>query len=201
MVGTTAKAWAIGLLLSVVIGIAAGIIIGSNNYIWHAVRPTLEFMRPIPGIALMPLALLKWGQSSEAEIFLIVFGTVWTLIVQTMYGVRSVDPIALETGRAFGLSRAARVRWIVLPSSLPYLATGIRIASSVALVIAISAELLIGSPGMGNEIGLSQAFGRYTEMYALILATGLFGVILQTLSTSLEKRALRWHESHRPRTM
>jgi ABC-type nitrate/sulfonate/bicarbonate transport system permease component len=193
----TFSSWALGLAISVVIGIPLGILVGSSTIAWHALRPTLEFLRPIPGIALMPLALLLWGQSTKSDVFLIAFGTLWTLVVQAMYGVRAVDPIALETGRVFGLGTAARIRYIVLPSSLPYLATGIRIASSVALVIAISAELLIGDPGLGNQIGLAQSYSQFDEMYALILATGLLGMILQILSVGLERYFLRWHESQR----
>jgi ABC-type nitrate/sulfonate/bicarbonate transport system permease component len=193
----TLSGWALGLLISVVIGIPVGILVGSSTLIWHALRPTLEFLRPIPGIALMPLALLLWGQSIKSDVFLIAFGTVWTLIIQAMYGVRSVDAVAVDTGRVFGMSTLARIRYIVLPSSLPYLATGVRIASSVALVIAISAELLIGDPGLGNQIGLAQSYSRYDEMYALILAVGLLGMILQILSVGLERYFLRWHQSQR----
>jgi ABC-type nitrate/sulfonate/bicarbonate transport system permease component len=196
-VGETVSGWGVGLAISIVIGIPVGILVGSSTFIWHALRPTLEFLRPIPGIALMPLALILWGQSMKSDVFLIAFGTVWTMIIQAMYGVRSVDPVTLETGRVFGLSAAERIRFIVLPSSLPYLATGIRIASSVALVIAISAELLIGDPGLGNQIGLAQSYSQYDEMYALILATGLLGMILQILSVGLERHFLRWHQSQR----
>lgn len=196
-VGQTVSSWALGLAISVVIGVPVGILVGSSTFVWHALRPTLEFLRPIPGIALMPLALLLWGQSIKSDVFLIAFGTVWTLIIQAMYGVRSVDSVALETGRVFGLSTRARIRYIVLPSSLPYLATGVRIASSVALVIAISAELLIGDPGLGNQIGLAQSYSKFDQMYALILATGLLGMILQIFFVGLERHFLRWHESQR----
>lgn len=196
-VGETLSSWALGLAISVVIGVPVGILVGSSTFVWHALRPTLEFLRPIPGIALMPLALLLWGQSIKSDVFLIAFGTVWTLIIQAMYGVRSVDSVALETGRVFGLGTRARIRYIVLPSSLPYLATGVRIASSVALVIAISAELLIGDPGLGNQIGLAQSYSQYDQMYALILATGLLGMIMQIVFVGLERYFLRWHESQR----
>jgi ABC-type nitrate/sulfonate/bicarbonate transport system permease component len=200
-VGQTLSSWALGLAISVLIGIPVGILVGSSTLVWYALRPTLEFLRPIPGIALMPLALLLWGQSIKSDVFLIAFGTVWTLIVQALYGVRSVDPLAIETGRAFGLGTADRIRYIVLPSSLPYLATGVRIASSVALVIAISAELLIGDPGLGDQIGLAQSYSRFDEMYALILATGLLGMLLQILSVGLERYFLRWHQSYRAKAM
>lgn len=195
--GYTMRAWAIGLLLSLVLGVTGGVLVGSSRVLWHALRPTLDFLRSVPGIALMPLTLLLWGPTLRSDVFLIVFGTVWTLIVQTTYGVRSVDEMTLETARSFGFNRLQRVMLVVLPSSLPYLATGLRIASSVAITVAISAELLIGNPGLGNQIGLARSFGQYTDMYALILTSGVLGVILQAGSTALERRFLRWHESQR----
>jgi len=195
--GRTMRAWAIGLALSLVLGVAAGVLIGSSRVLWHAFRPTLDFLRSVPGIALMPLTLLLWGPTLRSDVFLIVFGTVWTLIVQTTYGVRAVDEMTLETARSFGFNRIQRVFLVVLPSSLPYLATGLRIASSVAITVAISAELLIGNPGLGNQIGLARSYGQFTEMYALILTSGVLGVALQAGSSALERRFLRWHESQR----
>jgi len=195
--GRTLRAWAIGLGLSLALGVVVGVVIGSSTVVWHALRPTLDFLRSVPGIALMPLTLLLWGPTLRSDVFLIVFGTVWTLIVQTTYGVRAVDEMTLETARSFGFNRLQRIVLVVLPSSLPYLATGLRIASSVAITVAISAELLIGNPGLGNQIGLARSYGQFTDMYALILTSGVLGVVLQAGSTALERRFLRWHESQR----
>lgn len=193
----TLRAWAIGLALSIAVGVPIGILIGTSAVLWHALRPTLDFLRSVPGVALMPLTLVLWGPTLQSDVFLIIFGTIWTLIVQSTYSVRAVDETALETGRSFGFTRAETIRWIVLPSALPYLATGLRIASIVALTVAISAELLIGNPGLGNMIGLARSYGQYTTMYSLILVSGVIGIVMQAGSTALERRALRWHESQR----
>lgn len=193
----TLRAWAIGLLVSIAIGVPIGVLIGSTNVLWHALRPALDFLRSVPGISLMPLTLVLWGPTLNSDVFLIVFGTVWLLIVQTSYGVRAVDSMALETAQSFGFTRWERVRLVVMPSALPYLATGLRIGSIVALTVAISAELLIGNPGLGNLIGLARSYGQYTTMHALVLSTGVVGIIMQAIAEAGERRVLHWHESQR----
>ena len=84
-----------------------------------------------------------------------------------MYGVRDVDPIAVDTGRSFGLGRLERLYRIKLPSAVPYIATGVRISSSVALILAFTAELFMGIPGLGQRMNVADSFGLYEEVYAL----------------------------------
>ena len=110
----------------------------------------IEFLRPIPSAALIPLLFLTLGTNLKSEVFLAAFGAFWPLLVQTIYGVRDVDPVALETARSFGLGRLERLYRITLPSAVPYIATGLRISSTVALILAFTAELFMGTPGLGQ---------------------------------------------------
>ena len=108
-------------------------------------------MRPIPSAVLIPLLFLTLGINLKSEIFLAAFGAFWPLLVQTMYGVRDVDPLLLDTGRSFGVGRFERLYRITLPSAVPYIATGVRISSTVALILAFTAELFMGTPGLGQH--------------------------------------------------
>lgn len=193
----TLRAWAIGLAISFVIGVPVGLLLGSIETVWQALRPALDFLRSVPGIALMPLALILWGASLRSDIFLVVFGTVWIVIVQATYGVRSVDATALETARSLRLGHVKTILWVMLPSALPYLGTGLRIASTGALTVAVSAELLIGDPGLGNAIGVDQGYSQYTPMYALIVVTGVIGIVAHIATGAIERPLLRWRESQR----
>jgi ABC-type nitrate/sulfonate/bicarbonate transport system permease component len=105
--------------------------------------------------------------------------------------------VARETVRTFRLGRYARFRYLLLPSALPYLMTGVRLAASVALIVAITAELTVGTPGLGKEIGLAQEGGAIPEMYALVLVTGLFGVAVNIAMRRIERLVLAWHPSVR----
>lgn len=190
---STVQGWAIGLAASIAVAVPVGILLGSSEVLGRAFRAVVEFLRPIPSVALVPVAILVFGRGLDLKVFLIVYAAFWPLLIQTMYGVRAIDPVAIDTARSFGLPRLTRMVRIVLPSSLPYIATGVRIASAVALILAVTAELVVGTPGLGREILLSQAGGQVRQMYAFIIATGLLGWGLNILLLSVERRMLHWH--------
>ncbi|MCX7523322.1 ABC transporter permease [Microbacterium sp. STN6] len=196
-VGETMTAWALGLAISIVAAVVLGLIIGSSTFLRRATHSTVEFLRPIPSVALIPLAVLLFGAKLESSLLLVVYASFWQVLLQVLYGVADVDPVADSTARSYGLGRLARMRYVVWPTMLPYLMTGIRLASAVALILAITAELIIGSPGLGYQIGLTQSGGAVVEMYALILATGMIGVLINVGVRILEKRVLKWHASVR----
>ena len=129
--------------------------------------------------------------------FLAAFGAFWPLLVQTMYGVRDVDPVALDTARSFGVGRLERLYAITLPSAIPYIATGLRISSTVALILAFTAELFMGTPGLGQEINNAQSYGLTDQLYALRSPPASSASRSTSLFTALERRALRWHPSQR----
>jgi ABC-type nitrate/sulfonate/bicarbonate transport system permease component len=130
-------------------------------------------------------------------VFLASFGAFWPLLVQTMYGVRDVDPIAIDTARSFGVGRFERLVRITLPSSMPYIATGLRISSTVSLILAFTAELFMGTPGLGQAMNFAVSYGLNDQLYALALATGFLGLAIHFLTAAAERRLLRWHPSQR----
>lgn len=196
-VGETMLAWALGLLIAVVAALVLGLVIGMSPFLRRFTNSSIEFLRPIPSVALIPLAVLLFGIKIESSLLLIVYACFWQVLIQVLYGVADVDNVAMQTARSYGFSYVQRVRDVVFPTMLPYLMTGIRLAASVALILAITAELLIGSPGLGREIALAQSGGAISGMYALILATGFLGVGINGLTRVVEKRVLSWHPSVR----
>jgi ABC-type nitrate/sulfonate/bicarbonate transport system permease component len=193
----TLAGWAAGLALASLIAVPAGILIGSSRRAYQMLRLPIEFLRPIPSVALIPLAVLVFGTRFPNKLFLVTFACVWPLLFQSIYGVQDVDPVAVDTARAFGFSRLQRLALVVLPSSAPYIATGLRIASSVALILAVTSELVVGVPGLGSAINIAASGGDFALMYALIAVAGLLGVSLNALFARLEGWALRWHTSQR----
>ena len=193
----TMKAWFLGLLIAVLAAVLLGFVIGSSTFLRRATNSTIEFLRPIPSVALIPLAVLLFGVKIESSLLLIVYASFWQILIQVLYGVADVDMVANNTAKTYGLGTMARIRYVVFPTALPYLMTGIRLAAAVALVLAITAELVIGSPGLGREIALAQSGGAIAGMYALVLATGLIGVLINMLMRLIEKKTLAWHSSVR----
>jgi ABC-type nitrate/sulfonate/bicarbonate transport system permease component len=196
-IGQTVEGWALGLGIAAALAIPLGILIGSSRLLYRASRVLIEFLRPVPSVALIPLAILIYGTGLESKVFLAAFAAFWQLIVQVLYGVQDVDPVATDTARSFGFSRLQRLLRVTLPSALPYIATGIRIASAVALILAVTAELIIGAPGMGQQINAARTGGNVELMYALIIAVGVLGLALNWLLILGERRLLYWHHSHR----
>jgi ABC-type nitrate/sulfonate/bicarbonate transport system permease component len=196
-VGQTLQAWAIGFGIAAALGIVLGILIGASETLFSATRVIIEFLRPIPSVALIPLAVLVYGTGIKSAVFLAAFAATWPVLVQAIYGVRDVDPVALETARAFGFGRLSRMRFVIFPSAVAYVVTGLRIASSTALILVVTAELVIGAPGLGKAINLAQSGNDLELMYALIIATGLLGWLLNGIFTWLERKMLHWHASQR----
>ena len=196
-VGNTMQGWAVGLAVACAIAIPAGIVIGSSALLYRSLRGVIEFLRPIPSVALIPLAVLIWGSGLESKVFLAAFAATWPLLMQTLYGVQDVDPVATDTARAFGFGRGQRLLYVTRPSAVPYLATGVRISAAVALILAVTAELVIGAPGLGREINIARQSEAVDIMYALIAVTGLLGWGMNILFTRIERRVLHWHPSQR----
>src|SRR3954454_21346764 len=193
----TVQGWAIGLSLAAVLAIPIGILLGVNDFAASAFRIPIEFLRPIPSAALIPLLFLTLGTTLESEVFLATFGAFWPLLVQTMYGVRDVDPVAIDTARSFHVGRLERLYRITLPSAVPYIATGLRISSTVALILAFTAELFMGTPGLGQAVNYAQAYALTPQLYAYAVATGFLGLLIHLAFGAIERRTLRWHPSQR----
>jgi ABC-type nitrate/sulfonate/bicarbonate transport system permease component len=193
----TLYAFLIGIGITAVIAVPLGLLLGSNRWIWLAVRPTVEFLRPVPPLAIIPIVILADGVTLKSKIVLVVFGGVWIVLVQSMYGIRNVDPVTLDTARVFGFGRWRRIWHVVVPSALPYIATGLRIASAIALISTISVELLVGVPGLGSAIATAESGGDMPKMYALIIAAGVLGFSVQAAFSIVERRVLRWSVAHR----
>jgi ABC-type nitrate/sulfonate/bicarbonate transport system permease component len=196
-VANTLQGWALGLGIAIALAVPAGILVGSSRLLYRALRVPVEFLRPVPSVALIPLAVLVYGTGLESKVFLAVFASFWPLFIQTLYGMQDVDPVVTDTARSFGIGRFERVWRITLPGAVPYIATGVRISSAVALILAVTAELVIGSAGLGRSISIAQSGGAVDLMYALIIATGMLGWALNVLATRGERRVLHWHPSQR----
>jgi ABC-type nitrate/sulfonate/bicarbonate transport system permease component len=193
----TIEGWALGLVIAVVAGVVLGVIIGSLRRLRRFTASTIEFLRPIPSVALVPIAVLLWGAQLRSTLLLVVYASFWPILLQVIHGVADVDPVARDTAASYRFTPWAKIRYLLLPTGLPYIMTGLRLSATVALILAITAELVIGTPGLGKEIGIAMASSAVPAMYALIFVVGLFGVAVNIVFRALERRVLAWHTSVR----
>jgi ABC-type nitrate/sulfonate/bicarbonate transport system permease component len=200
-IGSTLAGWAIGFAIGAVAAIAVGMMIGLSRFAYRSTILVIEFMKTIPVIAILPLLLLQYGGTLKMEYILVAFGVFWPLVIQVVYGVRAMDPVARDTAEALRVTGVRRLTYVVLPSAAPFVATGLRIAAAAALIIAIIAELIGGAPGLGRDILLAENSGTSALplLYALIVLTGALGIVLSVAFRLVERRLLRWHERFRPR--
>jgi ABC-type nitrate/sulfonate/bicarbonate transport system permease component len=195
--GQTLRGWAIGMALVTVIAVPVGVLIGRVEVIHRGLRPIFEFLRPIPGVTFLPLLLLMFGPSTTMKVWMVALAAIWPLLFQTYYGVKAVEPVTIDTARVFQIGPLDRARKLFLPATLPFIATGFRISSAIALIVAVVAELIGGAPGLGERIYSAQTAGAYDTMYAYIGFAGALGVLLNVAIRRVERRLLGWHVLHR----
>jgi NitT/TauT family transport system permease protein len=195
-VAGTLAAWAIGLGLSIVIAVPLGLVLGASRRAWLAATAAIEFLRPIPSVALIPLAIVVWGTGLDMKVRLIVYAGLWPILFNTIYGMREVDPIARDTARAYGYGPLAILRQVSFRSAAPFIYTGIRIAAAIALIVAISTELIVGgSTGIGRWILIRQeSGGDRAFVYAGTVFAGILGMLINALLVFGERRLFFWHQ-------
>ncbi len=200
-IGVTLSVYARGLGLASTLAILVGVLMGTYKPVFDALKIIVEFLRPVPSVAMIPLAILFFGLGATMRISVITYAAFWPLLINTIYGVRAIDPLALDVARNFGITGAQALWRVTLPSALASIATGFRISSTIALVVTITTELIAGNNGIGFYISQMEQANRLPPMYAGILLTGILGYLLNSLFVTLERRLVFWTPAARDRVI
>lgn len=190
--GTTLESYVEGFAIAIAIGVALGVVIGSSRALLAATSVVIEFLRPIPAVALIPVAILLFGLDIPMRRFVIAYAAVWPILINTLYGVRGSDRILHEVARTSGATRLGRLVRVTLPAALPSIATGIRVSASIALLVGVTAEFVAGNAGIGSYMQRQQAAFQLPEMYAAVLLTGLLGYTINVALRATERRVVFW---------
>lgn len=188
---------ALGYGIALVLGVTGGLLLGLAGRAERALAPLLELFRALPAVALLPLALLLFGVGSRMAIAVIAFGSLWPILLNTIDGVRSVEPVLLDVARSFRLSRRHHLATVVLRSASPQIFAGARAALSIAVVLVVVSELVGSSEGVGNFVLTAQRTFAITDMWTGMVVLGLVGYLLNVGFRMGEARALHWHPSRR----
>jgi NitT/TauT family transport system permease protein len=190
--GQTLQTFALGLLFAAVAAVVSGVVLGSSPRIFSAFKLIIEFLRPLPSVALIPFAILILGVGGTTGVAMTAYAAFWPILFNTYYGVRDADPVAVDTARNFGLSRPAVLRRVLLPSAATNIAAGIRISAAIALVLAITVEIITSSGGLGYYIVRMQTATRTEDMYAGVFAVGILGYVINLVVAALERKVVFW---------
>lgn len=196
-IGETMYSWAISFAITVVIGTSIGLLAGLSDIGRRMVGGLVEFCRPIPSIVFFPLVVLTFGTERKGIVLLVVLSAVWPVLIQTAAGVHDLDPVLWDVSRAYGIRWHQRLRRIVIPSAVPFVVTGVRIAATLALVVVITAELLGSGRGIGTELAAANQTGYYVQLYGFSCVAAGLGLAIDVVIGRIERRVLRWHPSQR----
>jgi ABC-type nitrate/sulfonate/bicarbonate transport system permease component len=195
--GDTMTATLLGLAIAIIVAVPLGAVLGSIRFAEHSSHVVVDVLRTIPPVTLLPLMLLLYGPTLPMALTLVVYGSFWPLLIHGIYAVREVDPVQRDVAVSFRLPAALRWRKLLLPSMLPMVIVGIRISATIALLLALTAELIGGAPGIGERITAAQLANRVDDAYAYIICAALLGVAINAVMRLIERRVISWHPSVR----
>jgi len=182
-----------GYGIGCVAAIALGILMGSSGPVFNLFEPLTELLRPLPKPALLPALILFLGLGARMEITIVALGCFFPVLINTIQGVRAVEPTMINTARTFGHGTMAIWRRILLPASAPYILAGMRISLGLGLILVVTAEMIAGSGGLGDSILSAQRTFLVKESYAWLVVLALLGLLLTWLFTVVERRLAFWN--------
>jgi ABC-type nitrate/sulfonate/bicarbonate transport system permease component len=188
---------ALGFAVACIAGIAAGMALGASRRLRLAADPMLQFLRAVPPPALIPFGIVVLGTGTAMKVFLIAFVCVWPVLLNTLDGVRGVEPTLRDTARVYGIPLRDRVRHVLLPAASPQIFAGMRTSLSLALILMVVSEMVASTNGIGYFVLQSQRTFAIPEMWSGIILLGILGYVLNAVFVQIENRVLRWHRGAR----
>jgi ABC-type nitrate/sulfonate/bicarbonate transport system permease component len=188
-----------GWTIAVAVGTSLGALIGRSQALNDLVDPALQFLRAIPGPALVPAFLILLGTETTMRVTLIAFGSIWPVLLNTIEGVRTVDPLQLDTAKSFKLPAVARFTRIILPAALPKIMAGAKVSLSLAVILMVVSELVAATTGIGYRILDAQNMLLLPDLWCGIVLLALIGFALNAIFGRVEERVLHWHRGARQR--
>jgi ABC-type nitrate/sulfonate/bicarbonate transport system permease component len=189
---TTLARFVAGYSIAALLAVSLGIVLGYFRVVYNLLDVLIEFLRPMPSVAIIPVAILLLGIGNSMILAVTVYATLWPILINTVDGVRRIDRTLVDTGRTFGLSRWRILQEIILPAASPYIATGLRIGLAIALILVTTAEMVSGSRGLGFFILDEERSMQSSNMYAGIILVAALGYLLNRLFLALEAKAMSW---------
>jgi ABC-type nitrate/sulfonate/bicarbonate transport system permease component len=186
-----------GFLIATVVGVLVGLLLGLWPLARRALAPTIDFLRSIPAPALISVMILLIGFGDGMKIAAIALASTFPILLNTIDGVRGVEPQQLDMARVYKLGYWHRITRIVLPAASPQIFAGMRVALAVALLVMAFSEMFAGTNGLGFFIVFAQETYRIPDMWAGIVMLGIVGYAVNLCFLAFERRILRWHRGWR----
>ncbi|WP_033289292.1 ABC transporter permease [Amycolatopsis jejuensis] len=189
---------AAGFAVAVAVAVPLGLLIGWYRPVARFLQPLLELARNTAALALLPVFTLLLGIGELSKVSLVVYACVWPVLLNTIAGVHSVDPLLVKAARSLGLSSPRLFRKVILPSAVPTVFTGLRMAASYSVLVLIAAEMVGAKAGLGYLINTTQVNFQIPQMYAGIIAVSVLGLVVNQGFVVLERRVSTWRGKEKP---
>lgn len=183
----------VGFAIALVVGVGAGVLLGMFERVEEMIRPVVDFLRSTPSTALLPLLIMFFGTGTEMKTVMIAFVAVWPILLNTVDGVRSVEPMLNSVAHAFHIKRAEWIRFILLPAASPQIFAGARVGLAIAVIAMVVSEMVGRPGGIGYFILNAQRNFDLTAMWGGLIALGVIGFLANGIFKLVERRVLVWH--------
>lgn len=181
-----------GWVLASLLGTGLGALIGSSRWARALLAPMLEFIRPLPASAMIPVGIAFFGLTKSMVIGVVAFGSIWPMLLATIHGFAAVEPRLIEVGRVLKLSRLQMIFKIAFPNAMPDIFAAMRLGLITALILSVVGEILAFQGGLGSHILEASRAYRSPELFAGVILLGMIGLVSNLVLSILEDRFLRW---------
>lgn len=188
----TVQRMLVGFVLASVIGVVVGGAIASSEFLKKTLEPTVEFFRPMPASALIPVVIIILGYSGSMVVAVVVLGSIWPILLASIHGFRSLDPRLSEVALLLQMSPLEKASKMQLPNALPSIFSGIKVSISIALIVTVAAEMLSSQPGIGYLMLMGARAYQSTTVFSGILVLGVLGLLINIVMQQLEKFFVKW---------
>jgi NitT/TauT family transport system permease protein len=192
-IGISVRRILLGFFVATMLGVALGVLIGRYRVVRGLVMPAMEVFRPIPAIAWVPMSIMLWPDNEVSIVFITFLGAFFPILLNTVHGVESLDPVLLRAARTLGAGEASLLRHVVLPGALPHIFTGLAVGMGVAWVSLIAAEMISGQFGIGYFTWEAYSLISYAEIALGMITIGVLGLLCSGGIRLLAKLAMPWH--------
>jgi ABC-type nitrate/sulfonate/bicarbonate transport system permease component len=189
--GKSMSLYAEGLVLATILGVAIGVALGSSKLLTRGLSPLLEFLRATPAAAIVPGLLLLFHANTRTEVLIIVYGTIWPILLNTAAARAAVPPLRLEVGYSMRLSWWERMRKLVLPTLIPEIVVGVRVAASICLIVTLLVDFLVATGGIGYLLVQYEQTFQSSSAFALLAVVGIVGILINVILGTAERFVLR----------
>lgn len=182
----------VGFLAALVVAVPLGVLMGLWRVVSDAINPLIEVLRPVPPIAIIPIAMLWFGIGESSKIFLIAYGAFFPILLNTIAGFRAIDPIHIRAVQSLGATRWQIIRHVIVLSAFPYIVVGARLGMAMGFIVLVAAELIAADTGLGFLIQDARQHFMTDQIFVGIIAIGIVGLILNQSLLVVERRIVPW---------